>query len=61
MVLGDGGVQGLSARVQGEWRSWDFWVFVPGCFVENLDNGNLEMSSKEDKLDDNTTKHMGQL
>lgn len=54
MVVGD-------ARVQGEGRSWDFWVFVPGPFVQNLDNGNPEMSSKEDKLDDNTTKHMGQL
>lgn len=26
--------------------------------MESLDNGNLDMSSKEDETDDDTTKHM---
>lgn len=29
-----------------------------GCLMESLEYGNLDMSSKEDETDDDTTKHM---
>ena len=36
-------------------------MFVLGCFMESFDNGSLDMSSKEDETDDDTTKHMNTI